>query len=130
MVEEYLLRTARTEKATPDKPISTLVVCDFHYTALYHIAWNPPTGHSMSFSANGSSSDATQHSSDVTHRSSDVTYHSSDVTHHSSDVTCEVLVIGAGVSGLTAAHELLKRDPSVRLCVVEAKGQFVRSNEQ
>ena len=48
----------------------------------------------------------------------------SDVTPDSSDVTCDLLVIGAGVSGLTAANELLKRDATVRLCVVEAKGQW------
>ena len=38
------------------------------------------------------------------------------------DVSCEVLVIGAGVAGLTAANELLKRDPTAQICVVEAKG--------
>ena len=46
-----------------------------------------------------------------------------DVTSEPSDVTCEVLVIGAGVSGLTAATELLKRDAAAQICVVEAKGQ-------
>ena len=38
------------------------------------------------------------------------------------DVSCELLVIGAGVAGLTAANEVLKRDPTAQICVVEAKG--------
>ncbi|XP_043196774.1 probable flavin-containing monoamine oxidase A [Amphibalanus amphitrite] len=36
------------------------------------------------------------------------------------DVSCEVLIIGAGVAGLTAAYELLKRDPNINVCVIEA----------
>ena len=47
-----------------------------------------------------------------------------DVSSGTNDVTCEVLVVGAGVSGLTAANELLKRDPAIQLCLVEAKGQW------
>ncbi|XP_043204708.1 probable flavin-containing monoamine oxidase A, partial [Amphibalanus amphitrite] len=46
-----------------------------------------------------------------------------DVTRGSSDVTCEVLVIGAGISGLTAAYEIQKRNPKTELCLVEAKGR-------
>ncbi|XP_043199156.1 uncharacterized protein LOC122368902 [Amphibalanus amphitrite] len=51
----------------------------------------------------------------------DVTCGSSDVTKTSSEVTCEVLVIGAGISGLTAAYEIQKRNPKTELCLVEAK---------
>ncbi|XP_037094079.1 probable flavin-containing monoamine oxidase A [Pollicipes pollicipes] len=45
----------------------------------------------------------------------------SDVVGTGSAVSCDVVVIGAGIAGLTAAHEILKRDPTVDLCVLEAK---------
>ena len=40
------------------------------------------------------------------------------------DISCEVVIIGAGVAGLTAANELLKRDPDTRVCVIEANGGY------
>ena len=50
-----------------------------------------------------------------------------DVPGGPGDVTCEVVVIGAGVAGLTAAHELLRRDPNTKVCVVEANGESRRA---
>jgi len=35
----------------------------------------------------------------------------------------DVLVLGAGLSGLTAAYEILKADPSTHIKVLEAKGK-------
>ena len=35
----------------------------------------------------------------------------------------DVVVIGAGISGLSAAHELMKRRPQTKLVVLEAKGK-------
>ena len=32
----------------------------------------------------------------------------------------DIVVVGAGISGLTAAHFLLERDPSLRIIVLEA----------
>lgn len=34
----------------------------------------------------------------------------------------DVAVVGCGLSGLSAAYEILKIDPSVRICLLEAKG--------
>ena len=34
----------------------------------------------------------------------------------------DVICIGAGFAGLTAAHTLLKAKPSLKICVLEAKG--------
>lgn len=34
----------------------------------------------------------------------------------------DVICVGAGFSGLTAAHTLLKERPHINLCVLEAKG--------
>ena len=34
----------------------------------------------------------------------------------------DVVIIGAGLSGLTAAHQLWKKDPSLHVAVLEAKG--------
>jgi flavin-dependent dehydrogenase len=34
----------------------------------------------------------------------------------------DVIVVGAGVAGLTAAFTLLQRDPGLRVVVVEANG--------
>ena len=36
----------------------------------------------------------------------------------------DVVVVGAGVSGLTAAYHLTTRDPNLRVVVVEAKGEL------
>ena len=36
----------------------------------------------------------------------------------------DVIVIGAGVSGLTCAYELLQKEKSISLIVVEANGKF------
>ena len=35
----------------------------------------------------------------------------------------DVVIIGAGVSGLTTAHRILQRDPTVNLVILEAKGR-------
>ncbi|KAI0218221.1 Amine oxidase [flavin-containing] A [Lamellibrachia satsuma] len=37
--------------------------------------------------------------------------------------TVDVVIIGAGLSGLTAAHQLWKKDPSLHVAVLEAKGR-------
>ena len=34
----------------------------------------------------------------------------------------DIVVIGAGISGLSAAYELMKKRPETRLVVLEAKG--------
>ena len=33
----------------------------------------------------------------------------------------DVAVVGAGLSGLTAAYEMLKTEPTLKVCVLEAK---------
>lgn len=35
----------------------------------------------------------------------------------------DVVVVGAGISGLSAAYELMKKRPKTRLVVLEAKGK-------
>lgn len=35
----------------------------------------------------------------------------------------DVLIVGAGLSGLTSAYKLLKKDSSLRLFVIEARGK-------
>lgn len=37
----------------------------------------------------------------------------------------DILVLGAGLSGLTAAYEILKADPTVKLNVLEAKSKSI-----
>lgn len=34
----------------------------------------------------------------------------------------DVIVIGCGLSGLTAAYEIFKIEPNTNLCLLEAKG--------
>jgi flavin-dependent dehydrogenase len=34
----------------------------------------------------------------------------------------DIIVAGAGISGLTAAYRLIQKDPSLRVLVLEAKG--------
>jgi len=34
----------------------------------------------------------------------------------------DVIVIGCGLSGLTAAYEIFKLEPNINLCLLEAKG--------
>lgn len=41
----------------------------------------------------------------------------------------DVLCIGAGFSGLTAAYTLMKADPKLNICVLEAKGKIKTENE-
>lgn len=35
----------------------------------------------------------------------------------------DVIIIGCGISGLTAAYEMLKVDPNISVCLLEAKGK-------
>jgi len=37
---------------------------------------------------------------------------------------CDVVVIGAGISGLTAAYQLMKKDPSLSVTILEAKDRI------
>ena len=37
----------------------------------------------------------------------------------------DVIVVGAGISGLTAAFEVLKKNPDAKLIILEAKGNKV-----
>jgi len=39
-------------------------------------------------------------------------------------IDVDVVVIGAGVSGLSAAHSIQKKDAGIRLAVLEAKGSW------
>ena len=39
------------------------------------------------------------------------------------DDSVDVVIVGAGISGLCAAHELLKKRPQTNLVVLEAKGR-------
>jgi flavin-dependent dehydrogenase len=34
----------------------------------------------------------------------------------------DVVIVGAGVAGLSAGYQLRKKDPSIRVLVLEAKG--------
>ena len=46
----------------------------------------------------------------------------SDDHSGSMETEYDVICIGAGFAGLTAAHTLLKAKPSLKICVLEAKG--------
>ena len=46
----------------------------------------------------------------------------SDDHSGSMETEYDVICIGAGFAGLTAAHTLLKALPSLKICVLEAKG--------
>ncbi|XP_057367268.1 probable flavin-containing monoamine oxidase A isoform X1 [Daphnia carinata] len=37
---------------------------------------------------------------------------------------CDVIIIGCGLSGMTAAYEMLKLDPNIKLCLLEAKDRI------
>jgi flavin-dependent dehydrogenase len=39
-------------------------------------------------------------------------------------IDADVVVIGAGISGLTAAYTIHSKDPGIQVVVVEAKGTF------
>lgn len=39
--------------------------------------------------------------------------------------TWDVIIVGAGLSGLSAAHFLLKRNTSLKILVLEAKGRHL-----
>ena len=41
---------------------------------------------------------------------------------------CDVAVVGAGLSGLTTAYYLTKKDRNLRICVLEAKGNHLSNN--
>ena len=41
------------------------------------------------------------------------------------DEDCDVIVVGAGLSGLTAAYSLKKTLPECNVIVVEAKGTYM-----
>lgn len=36
----------------------------------------------------------------------------------------DVVIVGCGLSGLTAAHKILKQNPSLKICIVEARGRM------
>lgn len=40
-------------------------------------------------------------------------------------IDADVIVIGAGISGLTTAYTILKVDPALEVIVIEASGEFV-----
>lgn len=40
----------------------------------------------------------------------------------------DVVIIGAGIAGLSAAYQLWKRDPNLNVAVVEAKGHCAVSS--
>lgn len=40
----------------------------------------------------------------------------------------DVVIIGAGVSGLTAAYHIKKKDPNLGVIVIEAKGNVLTLN--
>jgi len=44
-----------------------------------------------------------------------------------SDLQYDVICVGAGFSGLSAAHTLLKSRPGLKVCVLEAKGKYIIS---
>lgn len=36
----------------------------------------------------------------------------------------DVVIAGCGLSGLTAAHEILKKNPDLKICLIEARARF------
>lgn len=40
----------------------------------------------------------------------------------------DAIIVGAGISGLTAAHRLKKKEPNIRVLVIEAKGEILGFN--
>jgi ribulose 1,5-bisphosphate synthetase/thiazole synthase len=47
--------------------------------------------------------------------------------HNNGDVAVDVVVIGAGISGLCAAYDILKERNDSKVVILEAKGNFSKS---
>jgi len=47
--------------------------------------------------------------------------HIGEGTHLLTSQNCDVLIVGAGISGLTSARELLKADPNLKILIIEGK---------
>jgi len=47
--------------------------------------------------------------------------------HNGVQGNCDVVIIGAGISGLCAAYDILKNDKDTKVAILEAKGNPIHA---